>query len=1479
MSDIKVNTNEQDINVTNTDQTIYINNEEVIINVKDVSQNINVTTEEVSMTFEMGGSNHGQIKVSGTDTTLDFLYNKLVAGTAITFTKDNDGANESLIISSESDTFWNKSGSTLTPSFFGDSVRMEGNLYAGGTARIGTTSINGNLFVSGTAHIAGSAKIGGALDMSTNLISNVIDPSSNQDAATKKYVDDNITAEDLDFSGDTGNGAVDLDSQTFTISGTTNEIETSGSNQTLTIGIVTSPTLDATNITGVPAASILAGTFGTGSYTIDTQLTVGTLTDGTASLIGGSLTSVKLGTLTDNGFVKTSSGDGTLSVDTNTYLTSVAHTDLTDMPSAIVTDHDGRYYTETEIGATTSPSGASLVGIEDSGTYFTGTEVETALQEVGDKFNTMNEPTGFPNRTDSELSFDSGTRVFTISPTNTSFDIWQVGVKTSIGVQLQINVNYVTIPDSSGLHAIYYDSGVLSQILNPSDAEYADLMINKVLVALIYWNETDNAAYILAEERHGLIMDGKTHEWMHFTIGAAYREGFTVSDYVEATDTDAALTFKVEDGIFFDEDLDFNINDGTPATKYEQQLNGADAELPILYRDDTDGSWKEDAATTLPYKSLGAGRLAYNKDDGDGTFSQVEVTDGKWVSMTIIATNDWQYPIKAIQGQNEYTDKKTAIEEATNEIIAFGDFPTPETTIIYRFVMETKDSFSGTKKAKIADVTDFRLSGITGASAAAQNHGTLSGLSDDDHAQYLLVDGTRAMTGDLDMDTNKVLFGDNNDASIYYAGDIYDGFYLNFDSREAGARGADFGFLNGAIRGIDGAYNHPTFGFISDPLTGIYLHDTYTLGFVCGETVQLLLSSTQADFRNNNITTTGTLHSDGNITTNGLVDGIDIATDVAANTLKDTDVNHNVTTNLSLGAINATTMVVASSDGTDATLIEADTDDAGLLGANKWDEIVANTLKKTSMWETDGTETQLITADEIDMQSKKIINVTDCTANQDVSTKKYVDDNDFWDRTGTVLSSKTNGDEVDLTNALGEAFEMVKVDADGLTTFKDNVYSAGDFGNCLSFDGDNEFVNYADDTAQITSRPITLSLWFNADNYDDDFTEFFSDTLLASFGVGYYIGTDNANNLRFFVEGWNSNFATTPEPSAGEWHHVVGRWKADGTVEIWLDNVKGAVTDSYTGSVTGTNIVRTGRGFSGANFDGKIDEIALWSSELADSDIADLYNNGAGIRIDKDDSFATSDTSMGTNLEALFHFDATSGSTAVDSSVNSNTGTLNNMEDADWVEGIVPTVLPAAKEIIVLQSRDGMATGEYGTVELGDDDVRTIINGQTIRFNIDGTEKYIIDTAGLLTGDGSGLTDMHPSFGAYKTTSSQSIAGAWEKITITAEEFDTGGDYDAPNSKFIAPADGKYFFSLTASLLTLGDGKTMGLALYKNGALFKSFQQFPIGASATTVMGGNVVVELDEDDYIEGWIYHNNGAALNCYFGTAYTYFSGYRVS
>ena len=72
---------------------------------------------------------------------------------------------------------------------------------------------------------------------SEGIGSNDNDTTLPTSAAVKDYVDSNITSQDLDVAGDSGTGAVDLDSQSLTIAGTTNEVETSASNQTITIGL------------------------------------------------------------------------------------------------------------------------------------------------------------------------------------------------------------------------------------------------------------------------------------------------------------------------------------------------------------------------------------------------------------------------------------------------------------------------------------------------------------------------------------------------------------------------------------------------------------------------------------------------------------------------------------------------------------------------------------------------------------------------------------------------------------------------------------------------------------------------------------------------------------------------------------------------------------------------------------------------------------------------------------------------------------------------------------------------------------------------------------------------------------------------------------------------------------------------------------------------------------------------------------------
>jgi hypothetical protein len=79
--------------------------------------------------------------------------------------------------------------------------------------------------------------------------SNDKDTTVSTSAAIKDYVDTQITAQDLDFQGDTGGAlSIDLDSETLSIVGTANEIETAGSGNQITIGLPDNVTI-AGNLT------------------------------------------------------------------------------------------------------------------------------------------------------------------------------------------------------------------------------------------------------------------------------------------------------------------------------------------------------------------------------------------------------------------------------------------------------------------------------------------------------------------------------------------------------------------------------------------------------------------------------------------------------------------------------------------------------------------------------------------------------------------------------------------------------------------------------------------------------------------------------------------------------------------------------------------------------------------------------------------------------------------------------------------------------------------------------------------------------------------------------------------------------------------------------------------------------------------------------------------------------------------------------
>ena len=103
------------------------------------------------------------------------------------------------------------------------------------TSNKGVASFNSSHFDVSSGAVSLAAAL--LVTESEGIGSNDNDTTLPTSAAVKDYVDSQTTAQDVDIAGDSGTGAVDLDSQSLTIAGTSNEIETSASGQTITIGL------------------------------------------------------------------------------------------------------------------------------------------------------------------------------------------------------------------------------------------------------------------------------------------------------------------------------------------------------------------------------------------------------------------------------------------------------------------------------------------------------------------------------------------------------------------------------------------------------------------------------------------------------------------------------------------------------------------------------------------------------------------------------------------------------------------------------------------------------------------------------------------------------------------------------------------------------------------------------------------------------------------------------------------------------------------------------------------------------------------------------------------------------------------------------------------------------------------------------------------------------------------------------------------
>ena len=347
------------------------------------------------------------------------------------------------------------------------------------------------------------------------------------------------------------------------------------------------------------------------------------------------------------------------------------------------------------------------------------------------------EPIGHENKADSVISFNEGSRQFSIAPASTSYTVWCTGKR-----YVKTTTESVTIPDTSGLYYIYFNSS--------GSLAYKTTFFTwdqDTPTAYIYWNDVENKAYFFADERHGVTLDWATHEYLHRTRGAAIADGFGANSYTLVGDgsLDADAKIDIADGTFFDEDLQVDIeHSASPTANTWQQRLQSGAYIPVFYK--VDSNWKKDTATQFPVKNSGT-RAEYNLNTA-GTWSTTAIDNSKFGVMFVVATNNLSEPVLAIMGQAQYTDQGSAEASTWDELDLTG-FPVVEFRPLYKIVFQTANAYANSPKTKFVNLLDLRQItsiGAGGSATAVSDHGSMTGLQDDDHTQYLLADGTRTAT-------------------------------------------------------------------------------------------------------------------------------------------------------------------------------------------------------------------------------------------------------------------------------------------------------------------------------------------------------------------------------------------------------------------------------------------------------------------------------------------------------------------------------------------------------------------------------------------------------------------------------------------------------------------------------------------------------------------------------------------------------------
>ena len=205
-------------------------------------------------------------------------------------------------------------------------------------------------------------------------------------------------------------------------------------------------------------------------------------------------------------------------------------------------------------------------------------------------------------------------------------------------------------------------------------------------------------------------------------------------------------------------------------------------------------------------------------------------------------------------------------------------------------------------------------------------------------------------------------------------------------------------------------------------------------------------------------------------------------------------------------------------------------------------------------------------------------------------------------------------------------------------------------GYALDFDGSNDFVEIQEDNTLDITNNITVEAWVYYQNLTRG--EICVKNLNWEYGI-----MDGYLQPSIYTTTWYQP-TDSRALNVNKWYHVAMVY--DGTKIMNYINAVGENVQSLSGTMATSNQnAMFGKWYTDSEYlDGYLDEVRIWNDARTVAEIQEYMHKDL--------------TGSESNLVAYYKMSNGTGTSLTDNSSNSNTGTLTNMDNADWVTSQAP---------------------------------------------------------------------------------------------------------------------------------------------------------------------------------------------------------------